>query len=56
MTTVLIIICILFCIGIVIAIVGHLGHGIAADAQWRSRLRRTDAARGRRDRTATRRS
>lgn len=40
MTTVLIIVCIVFCVGIVFAIVGHLGFGIASDKAWRTRIRR----------------
>ncbi len=40
MTTVLIIICILFCIGVVVAIVGHLGYAIVRDKQWRIGIRR----------------
>jgi hypothetical protein len=39
-TTVLIIICILFCIGVTLAIVGHLGYAIVRDKQWRIRIRR----------------
>lgn len=40
MTTVLIIVCILFCIGVVVGIVGHLGYGIASDKAWRIRITR----------------
>jgi hypothetical protein len=40
MTTVLIIVCIVFCIGVVFAIVSHMGYGIAADRGWRSRIHR----------------
>ncbi len=40
MTTVLIIVCIIFCIGVVVAIVGHLGAGIAFDKTWRERIGR----------------
>jgi hypothetical protein len=40
MTTVLIIICIVFCIGVVLAIVSHMGYGIAADRGWRRRIHR----------------
>lgn len=47
MTTVLIIICILFCIGVVVAIVGHLGIAIPGDKRRRERLRRHHAAKGR---------
>lgn len=53
MTTVLIIVCILFCVGVVIAIVGHLGTGIAADKGWRARINRHHAARRRRERRMT---
>lgn len=45
MTTVLIIICILACIGVVIAIVGHLGSAIPGDKSWRGRIRRYHARR-----------
>lgn len=47
MTTVLIIVCILFCIGVVLAIVGHLGSGIASDKTWRGRIGRHHARRAR---------
>jgi hypothetical protein len=47
MTTVLIIVCIAFCVGVVLAIVGHMGFGITKDAAWRSRMRRHHARRGR---------
>ena len=40
MTTVLIIVCILFCIGVVLAITGHLGYGIARDRHFRFHIRR----------------
>lgn len=40
MTTVLIIVCIVLCIGVVLATVGHLGIGIAQDKSWRARIRR----------------
>lgn len=40
MTTVLIIVCILFCIGVIVGIVGHMGAGIQADKGWRARIRR----------------
>jgi hypothetical protein len=40
MTTVLIIVCILFCIGVVGAIAGHLGYAIVRDKEWRFRIRR----------------
>lgn len=49
MTTVLIILCIVLCIGVVVAIVGHLGLGVADDHAWRKRIRRHNARRGRRD-------
>ncbi len=52
MTTALIIVCIVFCIGIVVAIVGHLGVGIAADKTWRTRIRRHHARRGNRGQPA----
>jgi hypothetical protein len=39
-TTALIIICIAFCVGVVLAIVGHLGVGIVLDKRWRERLPR----------------
>lgn len=45
MTTVLIIVCILFCIGVIAAIVGHLGYGIARDKHWRLRIHRHHRAR-----------
>lgn len=45
MTTALIIICILFCIGVVFAITGHLGYAISRDKQWRIRIRRHHRAR-----------
>lgn len=44
MTTALIIVCILFCIGVIIAIVGHMGYGIVRDRQWRFRIRRRQRA------------
>jgi hypothetical protein len=47
LTTALIIICILFCIGVVVAITGHLGYGIARDKHWRIRLRHHHKAQGR---------
>ena len=40
MTTALIIVCVLFCIGVVLGIVGHLGYGIVSDKHWRIRIRR----------------
>jgi hypothetical protein len=39
MTTVLIIVCVLFCIGIVAAIAGHLGYAITRDKAWRIHVR-----------------
>lgn len=53
MTTVLIIVCIVFCIGVVIAIVGHLGTAIHADKGWRARINRHHNRRTRRDRKMT---
>jgi adenosyl cobinamide kinase/adenosyl cobinamide phosphate guanylyltransferase len=50
MTTVLIIVCILACIGVVLAIVGHLGVGIAFDKMWRERIARHHSRRRRRRR------
>ena len=47
MTVVLIIVCIVLCVGVVFAIVGHLGVGIAEDKAWRTRIRRLHARRGR---------
>jgi hypothetical protein len=40
MTTVLIIVCIAFCIGVILAIVGHLGFAIERDMVHRGRLHR----------------
>jgi len=37
-TVVLIIVCVVFCIGIVLGTVGHLGAGIADDKSWRRRI------------------
>jgi hypothetical protein len=54
-TTVLIIICILLCIGVVVAIVGHLGYAIVRDKQWRIRIRRHHRAQtARRSKTTSR--
>ena len=50
MSTLAIIILILFCAGIIVAIVGHLGYGIYRDAEHRMRLGRRDR-RVRRDRS-----
>ncbi len=47
MTTALIIVCILFCIGVVLAITGHLGFAIVRDKQWRVRIRRHRRAQSR---------
>jgi adenosyl cobinamide kinase/adenosyl cobinamide phosphate guanylyltransferase len=47
MTTVLIIVCIAFCAGVILAIVGHLGTGIALDRIWRERIDRHHARRRR---------
>jgi len=47
MTTVLIIVCIVFCAGVVLAIVGHLGIGIALDRMWRERIDRHHESRRR---------
>jgi hypothetical protein len=46
MTIVLIIVCILFCAGVVLAIVGHLGYGVASDRVWRRRIGRHHGRRG----------
>jgi hypothetical protein len=46
MTTVLIVVCIVLCIGVFVAIVGHLGHGIAEDRSWRARMSRRRWTRG----------
>jgi hypothetical protein len=52
MTTVLIIVCIVFCVGVVVAIVGHLGYGVASDHGWRRHIHRYHANRKReRERT-----
>jgi hypothetical protein len=40
MTTVLIIVCAVFCVGIVVAIVGHLGKGVSDDVSRRRRVDR----------------
>lgn len=40
MTIALIIICAVFCVGIVVVMVGHLGLGVASDRGWRSRIER----------------
>lgn len=54
MTTVLIIVCIVFCIGVIIAIVGHLGIAIPGDKLWRRRINRHHAARNEPNRSLTR--
>ena len=46
-TTVLVIICILFCIGVIVAVVGHLGWGITRDKAWRFHIRRHHRTKGR---------
>lgn len=53
MTTVLIIVCIIFCIGIIVGIVGHLGFAITRDKAHRGRLRRYHLARAPRRHRAT---
>ena len=53
MTTVLIILCIVLCIGVIFAIVGHLGVGVADDRAWCKRIRRHHGSRGRRDKLST---
>lgn len=45
MTTVLIIVCIVACVGIIVAIVGHLGLGVAGDRGWRAHIHRHHANR-----------
>jgi hypothetical protein len=47
MTTVLIIVCILFCIAVITGIVGHLGNGITRDKAWRTRMQRYHRSRQR---------
>jgi adenosyl cobinamide kinase/adenosyl cobinamide phosphate guanylyltransferase len=47
MTTVMIIVCIVACAGVILAIVGHLGTGIALDRTWRERIERHHAWRRR---------
>ncbi len=53
MTTVLIIVCILFCIGVVVAIAGHMGYAIVRDKAWRIGIRRHHSARSERRRELT---
>jgi hypothetical protein len=48
MTTLMTIVTIVFCVGVVFAIVGHLGIGIALDRNWRERIWRHHDARRRR--------
>ena len=45
MTTALIIVCVVACVGVVVAIVGHLGHGVAKDVGWRRHIERHHRAR-----------
>lgn len=52
MTTVLIIVCIVFCIGVVLAIVSHMGYGVASDRGWRRHVARHHARRGKNRRAA----
>lgn len=40
MTTALIVVCIVFCVAVILAIVTHLGVGIARDITWRERISR----------------
>ena len=47
MTTVVIIVLIVLCVGVVVAIVGHLGFGIAEDKAWRTHIRRFHVRRAR---------
>jgi adenosyl cobinamide kinase/adenosyl cobinamide phosphate guanylyltransferase len=47
MTTLMTIVTIVFCIGVVFAIVGHLGIGVALDRNWRERIARHHEARRR---------
>jgi hypothetical protein len=51
MTTVLIIVCIVACVGVVLAIVGHMGSGIVFDRIWSRRVTRHHHQRGRRTHT-----
>ncbi|HET9720135.1 MAG TPA: hypothetical protein VFP55_08670 [Solirubrobacteraceae bacterium] len=48
MTTVLIVLCIVLCVGVILAIVGHLGHGVASDRRWRGRVNRDHVRKSRR--------
>jgi hypothetical protein len=54
MTTLMTIVTIVFCIGVVFAIVGHLGIGIARDKNWRERIGSHHEARRRWSRRASR--
>jgi hypothetical protein len=40
MTTVVIVVCVVLCIGVFVALVGYLGHEIAEEKSWRARMRR----------------
>ena len=53
MTTVLIIVCIVFCIGVIVAIVGHMGFAITRDKAHRGGLHRYHVTRSQRHRRAT---
>jgi hypothetical protein len=53
MTTVLIIICIVFCIGVIGAIVGHLGYAITRDQSRHGFIRRYHLTRNPRRRVTT---
>ena len=53
MTTVLIIVCIVFCVAIVLGLVAHLGIGIKADKSWRTWISRRQAGEQRSQRTIT---
>jgi hypothetical protein len=53
MTTVLIIVCIAFCIGVIVAIVGHMGYAITRDKAHRGWLHRYHVTRARRHRRPT---
>ena len=53
MTTVLIIVCILACIGVILAIVGHMGYAIHRDKERRGWLHRYHVSRTPRRRMTT---
>ena len=53
MTTVLIIVCILACIGVIAGIVGHLGFAITRDRAHRGRIHRYHVSRKARGRITT---